>query len=74
MASVGIVNLQEAVFSEFGPIVAPTILDRVSMVVVVAAPVRYTVLCSKLNFGQIVLEEELQIWAKMDNVSPIQNK
>ena len=74
MASAGIFNWQETVSSEFSAIVSPTILHRVWSRELVEPLARYTVFCCKLNLGFTFLEEELQILASTDTVSPIKNK
>lgn len=71
MASTGTCSWQETVSSEFGAIVSPTVLHRFLQQVLVEPLALYTVFCCKLNLGLIVLEEELQIVATTDKVSPI---
>lgn len=74
MTSSGILIWQVTVSSEFSVRVSPTILHRLLSQVLVEPLARYTVFSCKLNLGLIFLEEELQILATTDKVSPIKNK
>lgn len=70
MAEVGITILQEEVASEFGSIVSPTHLNKISWLELVDPPAWYSVFWSTVNLGFIDLDDVLQILAKADNVSP----
>ena len=74
LTSAGISMLQETSSSEFGEIEFPAIWHRFFLLVLVEPSARYFIFCSTRNLGFIFLEEELQILATMDMVSPIKTK